>query len=281
MSNNPEPGGEGPWNLVKVPQVKPGDAVISASSGRILQNKEGTVTEVPNGLRVPWFPQASAGKAKSTKEIEEALSMLASIINEVRNTVFAFNMVEAKEEVDPEAHFHVRTGEHLDALHGPGTATAFADRMDLSTAFPGTKAAVAERIHPEGSTVVETVWTNQGKRVAGLRLHLDAERAHYDKLEVEPEYRGQGFYQALIRRPSWWRTLGVKIITAEPEDAHAQRVLALGGFHWQEFNGQSYFGVRLDQRDRMDDYREWLETGSNPKQEPEWHQELRQQAKLL
>src|SRR5271166_4167609 len=173
----PPPGA--PWGLFKVPQVKAGDAVISASSGRILQNKEGTVTEVPNGLRVPWFPQANAGNPKTFPAVETKLEQYAQIINIIRETLFIYNMVEGKEEVNPEAHFHVRTGEHLDTLHGPGTAAAFADRMDLSAAFPGTQANITERIHPQGFTVAETVWTKGEERVAALRLHMDAERAHY------------------------------------------------------------------------------------------------------
>jgi GNAT superfamily N-acetyltransferase len=261
--------------------VRPGDAVISASSGRILQNKNSYLTEVPNGLRVPWFPTAFAGSfenvwnKETSEEVTNRLEQICTIVNDLRACVMAYNMVEKKEEVDPEAHFHVRTGEHLDALHGPGTAAAFADRMDLTKTFPGTQAAVAERIHKNGATVVETVWTKQGKRIAALRLHLTKERAHYDRLEVEPEYRGKGFYSALIRRPSWWRELGVKIITAQPENERSEHALALGGLHWQDFEGEPVFGARLDQRDRMDDYREWLATGKDPDQEPEWRRELR------
>src|SRR5271156_3153933 len=92
----PEPTPEGgPWEVHKVPQVKPGDAVVSASSGRILQNKEGTITEVPNGLRVPWFPTAvSESTPTSFEKDQRRLEAFAEVINDIRATLFAYNMVE-------------------------------------------------------------------------------------------------------------------------------------------------------------------------------------------
>ena len=101
----PEPGTSEKWKLHKVPQVKPGDAVITASSGRTLQNKEGDLTEIPNGLRVGWFPPAPDPKLASSynrKELEAAFSALASIVNDIRDVLFEYNMIEAEDEFDPE-----------------------------------------------------------------------------------------------------------------------------------------------------------------------------------
>lgn len=278
-----EGGGEGtpgkgaPWKLFKVPQVKAGDSVITASSGRILQNQEGTITEVPNGLKVPFIPVVSGAFTEA-----EFLAM-ADVINEIRQTLKIYHMMEEKVEVNPEAHFHTSDGTHLDALHGPRTAAEFTKRCDLSATFPEAEAVIAERIHDKDFTIVEVIWTIQGKRVAALRLHLEPKRAHYDRLMVEPEYRGQGFYQALIKNDfsSWWGSKGVEVMSANPESQASERVLAMGGFHWQAWNGQRLFSIRLDQRDRRDEYREWLEGGSDTALEPEWHKELRLPPKLL
>src|SRR5271166_866189 len=269
----PPPGA--PWGLFKVPQVKAGDAVISASSGRILQNNGGKITEVPNGLRVPWFPEVSAGSPKSFSAVAAKLEQFAEVINDMRHALFVYNMVEAKDEVNPESRLGTKSGEHLDSVFGAGTGADFARRVDLSDHFSAT-ADVTEYKHPMGFIETRIVWTApNGNEIAKLRMHMSPDRVHF----VSARYREKGFHQTLLGEANsegrgglgrWLRTLEIKIMTAQPDNKKAERALAMVGWHWQEYNGQDLFAVRLDQRDRMDEYREWLEAGSDPAQEPEW-----------
>lgn len=282
----PEPGTSEEWKLHKVPQVKPGDAVITASSGRTLQNKEGDLTEVPNGLRVPWFPPPPKVNEPTLEKVWQILEGLELTTEGLREAVFAYNMVEAKGEHDPELHLGTKSGEHLDSLYGPGTGATFIERCDHSARFAA-EADVTEYKQPEGPVIVKVVWTHdKGDEIARLRMDMYPDRAHF----AHAHYRVAGFHQALLSKSKsespggfggWLRTLGIKVITAQPDNKAAEEALMASGWHWQEFNGQDLFAVRLDQRDRMDEYREWLEVGSDPAQEPEWHKELRLQAKLV
>lgn len=251
-----------PWQLYKYPKIKPGDTIISSSSGRVLQNNEGTLTEVPNGLKRPY-----------TVTPED----IAQILIE-------YKMMERKNEVDPESHEYITDGTHLNTLHGPSAATEFRKKCDLSSTFPGIKPVVTERIHNEGFTVVETIWhTDAGERVAGLRLHLNEQQSHYDKLTVEPNYQGKGFYQSLIKNEfaSWWKSKGVVIMTASPESQNSRHILEMGGFHWQKWYEYDVFAIRLDIPDRRDEYLQWIKNDSPKDSEPQWHQELRLRPKLL
>ena len=284
--NSEKPIEAASWQLYKLPQVKPGDSVISASSGRILQNNGGKITEVPNGLRVPWFPEVSAGSPKSFSAVANKLAQFAEVINDMRHALFVYNMVEAKDEVNPESRLGTKSGEHLDSVFGAGTGADFARRVDLSDHFSAT-ADVTEYKHPMGFIETRIVWTApNGNEIAKLRMHMSPDRVHF----VSARYREKGFHQTLLGEANsegrgglgrWLRTLEIKIMTAQPDNKKAERALAMTGWHWQEYNGQDLFAVRLDQRDRMDEYREWLEAGSDPAQEPEWRKELRLLPKLL
>lgn len=284
----PPPGA--PWKLFKVPQVKAGDSVITASSGRILQNKSGIITEVPNGLRVPWFPTVNAGSPDTFEAVRHKLEQYEIVINDLRAAVFAYNMVEAKGEVNPEGRLGTKSGAHLDSIFGEGTGATFAKRVDLSDHFPVTS-DVTEYVHPKGFSEVRTTWADTaGNEVAKLRMHMYPDRAHFASLIIHPDYQRRGFNRVLVGEANaegrgglgrWLRTLGIKIMTAQPDNAKAEQALALIGWHWQEYDGEDLFALRLDQRDRMDEYREWLEAGSDPAQEPEWRKELRLPAKLL
>lgn len=159
----------------------------------------------------------------------------------------------------------------LDALYGEGSAATFAGLCLLTDIFPSAESVVRETDCRDGAVHVEQEWTDADGLIAVCKIDFRPSTATYTDLSVEESYRDRGIYQALIaEHPAWFATLGIVALIATPADDQAEYILALGGFHWQEVEGERQFAARVDVPDRMMECRDWLNGG----QEPGWHSEL-------
>jgi GNAT superfamily N-acetyltransferase len=168
----------------------------------------------------------------------------------------------------------------LDHLYRPGAAVGFAERTDLTALFSGARAQVTESESGTDLVRVETTWADSSHAdytIAICRIDFRALRAHYLDLIVAPAYAGKGIYRTLILQyQDWYEALGFQILTAAPSSPRAQYLLALGGFHCQEWDGDAWFAMKLGVPDRVAEYAAWLRDGRKSNSEPAWHRELRE-----
>lgn len=160
----------------------------------------------------------------------------------------------------------------LDELYSPGAASAVCAALDLTSILPWSVFDFFEE--PVGGGVgTRATYSVGGEEAAMLTIQWCPTFAFYS-LSVEPNWRGKGIYrQTVCAQSALLAHLGVEALVAIPADERAEYLLALGGFHWQDLDGERKF-CTLAVGDRAQEYREWVAAGRPEEAEPTWHAQL-------
>jgi hypothetical protein len=121
----------------------------------------------------------------------------------------------------------------LDALYGPGTSAAFAEKVSVAAVFPAVSATTTEWANPDGSVGTETTWTTAKGVVVGLwRLVWHPTSTYCPGMVIELGSRGKGLLLAMCGAiNTWWASIGItEHLFADEGDSNARRAHALAGF---------------------------------------------------
>lgn len=159
----------------------------------------------------------------------------------------------------------------LDDLYRPGATDLLRTALDLQSAVRDSTFEYLEEVVEDG-VGTRTTYFLESDEVGMLTITWRPTSAFYS-LSVEPDYMGRGIYRETVcAQSALLAELGITALVAEPADERAEYLLALGGFHWQDFEGERRFCTKAI-GDRAQDYREWIGGGRRVR-EPAWHARL-------
>jgi hypothetical protein len=161
----------------------------------------------------------------------------------------------------------------LDKRYGKGAAAAFAAIVDLTTAFPGSTAAITEDPGEDGTLRVEVIWTsNLGARIGVYKLDYYPRHVHCADLSIEPAFRAKGLLiHLMVGLEPWWTSVGLlrNTMSVAPGSL-GEKALRSAGFR-ELPNGD--WGTPLPAT-RCREFIDWVLAGKLAATEPAWRKAL-------
>ena len=160
----------------------------------------------------------------------------------------------------------------LDELYGAGTTAAFAERCSLKALLPESTVTVTQQASPDCPCHVAVDWrTGKGVLIATVAIDFRGTIAHYSNRWIAKAVRGHELHARDVTAfRAFYKALGIVLVTASPENPYAEWLLKLGGFDLHEYEGQEYFGARLDVPDKTLEFAEWVKGGKVVGERPAW-----------